>query len=461
LPTSRSLTVTFRGVAYPVAIASAVFIVAVGLPSTDSDTYWQLASGRWMLEHGELLRHDVFSSTVSGARLGIGEWLAQVIFASIYSMSGWSGIVVLRSLLIALATFFLVRLARRGGAPWWISLPLVVGAVLVGKITWTDRPQLFTLALVPALLDLLLTLPSGWSRRLLLLPPLFALWASLHGGYLLGLAIVAVFALHGLLTEGRRRAALAITALVSAAFTFVNPAPLEVAGALVGVAPPRFISEYFPTDVLSPAGALFAVFLLAVVATALLRAGTLLEAMLLVPLLYLALSAQRHMFFFCVAAIPFLAPRLSAIVPPLRLRALPATIAAPVSVALLVGALVSLPAAPTAPDESAYPAGALATLRDGRGVLLNEYDWGGYLIFNLPERPVFIDGRYIPYTNGVVDDYRALVALRPGWRDLLERYRVSEVLLRPERPLAIALREDGWTTRASDASGRWIVLARP
>jgi hypothetical protein len=95
------------------------------------------------------------------------------------------------------------------------------------------------------------------------------------------------------------------------------------------------------------------------------------------------------------------------------------------------------------------------------GVLLNEYDWGGYLIFNLPQRPVFIDGRYVPYLGGVLDDYRALVSLRPGWRDLLDKYRVNELLLQPQRPLAVTLREDGWRVRSADPEGRWIVLARP
>ena len=74
---------------------------------------------------------------------------------------------------------------------------------------------------------------------------------------------------------------------------------------------------------------------------------------------------------------------------------------------------------------------------------------------------MFIDGRYVPYLGGVLDDYRALVSLRPGWRDLLDKYKVSELLLRPERPLAVALREDGWRVRSTDSAGRWIVLARP
>ena len=133
----------------------------------------------------------------------------------------------------------------------------------------------------------------------------------------------------------------------------------------------------------------------------------------------------------------------------------------PIAVVLVIAALASAPAAPTRPDERTYPTAALDALREDNGVLLNEYDWGGYLIFNLPERPVFIDGRYVPYLGGVLDDYRALVSLRPGWRDLLDKYKVSELLLRPERPLAVALREDGWRVRSTDSAGRWIVLARP
>ena len=459
---ARSPLRVLSSAAYPIAFASAVFIVAVGLPSTDSDTYWQLASGRWMLDHGQLLRHDVFSATIPGASLGIGEWLGQLIFALAFAAWGWAGVVVLRSVLLAVTAFFVARLARRGGIPWWISLPLAVGALLVSKITWTDRPQLFTLALVPALLDLLLALPGGWSRRLLVLPPLFAVWASIHGGYLLGLAVLAIFAAHALITEGRRASGLVAITIASAAFTFLSPAPLEVAGAVIGVAPPRFIAEYFPTDVLTPAGAIFAAYLLAILGTALLRGGTLLEAMLLPPLLYLGLSAQRHMFFFVVAAIPFLAPRLRLLVGPVRrVPSLPAPFATGLATVLLIAAIASIPFAPAAPDVSFYPSGALGTLRSENGVLLNEYDWGGYLIFNVPERPVFIDGRYVPYLGGVLDDYRALVGLHSDWRDLLDRYRVSEVLLRTARPLAVALREDGWIVRDADPSGRWILLDRP
>jgi hypothetical protein len=459
----RSLAASLGGHAYPLAVASAVFIFVVRLPSSDADTYWQLATGRWILDHAQLLRQDVFSSTVAGSDVGIGQWLGQVAFAGAFAAAGWSGIAILRATLIGVATFFLVRLARRGGTQWWISLPLVVAALLVSRIVWPDRPQLFTLALFPALLELLVSAAPGFSRRLLVLPPLFLVWTNLHGGYLLGLAVVAIFALDALLTAGRRAMPLAATAVACVVVTFANPAPLELAGAAREdfLHTPRFLAEFLPPDVVTPTGALFAAFVMLVIGSALLRGGSLREAMLLAPLLYLAFTAQRQMFFFCFAATAFLGPRLLTLASRRPTFALPAPLRLPAAVALLIAALASAFGAPARADDRDFPAAALDTLRGETGVLLNEYAWGGYLIFNLPERPVFIDGRYAPYLGGVLDDYQRLVGLRPGWRDLLAKYDVGELLLEPQRPLAVALREDGWRVRSSDTDGRWIVLARP
>ena len=460
---SRPLRSALSRNAYPLAVASAVFIIAVGLPSTDSDTYWHLAMGRWMLDHREFLRQDIFSSTVAGTHFGIGEWLGQLAFASSFAAGGWAGVAILRATLIAVSAFFVVRLARRGETPWWISMPLVVAALLVSKITWTDRPLLFTFALFPAMLELVLALPAGFSRRLLVLPPLFLLWTNLHGGFLLGVAVLAIFAVESILTNGRRGLPLVLVAMACIAVTFLNPAPLELAGAAREdfLHPPRFLTEFLPPDVVTPAGALFAGFVMLVIGSALLRGGSLAEALLLAPLLYLAFTAQRQMLFFCFAATAFLGTRLHSLIPSRRSFELPPPVRAPVALVLVIAAVASAFAAPAHPDERAYPAGALEALRSDSGVLLNEYDWGGYLIFNLPERPVFIDGRYVPYLGGVLDDYRALVALRPGWQDLLEKYKVNELLLRPQRPLAVALREDGWRVRSSDRDGLWIVLVRP
>jgi hypothetical protein len=124
-----------------------------------------------------------------------------------------------------------------------------------------------------------------------------------------------------------------------------------------------------------------------------------------------------------------------------------------------LAALGTIPTAPTAPDESLYPKGAIAAVRASSGVLLHEYDWGGYLIWAAPERPVFVDGRLVPYMPDVVDEHRRAIALRPGWREILFRYAVKQALLAPTRPLAGALREDGWRVVAEDDG--FVLLERP
>jgi len=103
-------------------------------------------------------------------------------------------------------------------------------------------------------------------------------------------------------------------------------------------------------------------------------------------------------------------------------------------------------AGPRAPDLARYPAAAVAALAPGPG-LLNDYDWGGYLIWAAPRTPVFIDGRLTPYLPEVLADYTTVVGARAGWRETLVRRGVRELLVRPGAPVAVRARELGWPVR--------------
>ncbi|MGH2499908.1 MAG: hypothetical protein ACRDF0_07455 [Candidatus Limnocylindria bacterium] len=449
-----------RGAA-PLAFAALAFTLAVERPAGDPDMWWHLASGRWMVEHRALLREDVFSSTALGEPYSVGEWLGQVGLYLAYAAAGWPGVALLRAVLVAVMAYSLARIARRGGVPGWAALPLAGAALLLSSISWGDRPQLFTLALFAVTLDLLFVAWDGRRRVLIALPPLILLWANLHGAYPLGIAAAALFALAAPL-GGRPAGGFAAAALVGALLAALSPGALDLpAAAAHAGAPPRFIVEEMPVDPLSPAGATFAAFVLATLGVALLRPAPPLLAILLPPLLWLALSAQRHLSYFTVASIALLAPALAEVARDrlARLPVLPPRPALALAIALWAGALASATGAPTAPDESVYPAAALAVLRAGEGTLLNEYDWGGYLIWSAPERPVFIDGRLFLFVPGVLDEWRRVVELRPGWQDVLVSRDVHHVLLRPDRALVVALREDGW--RELVASDGFVLLERP
>ena len=445
----------------PLYVAAAAFAIAVSLPAGDPDTYWHLASAKWMVEHGQLLRADVFSSTVNGAPYSVGEWLGQIAIYGAYVLGGWAGIAVLRATLVACGAFFITRVALRA-APAPFALAVTAIALALSEITWTDRPQLFTFALFPLLLDLLLAARAGKTRLLFAVPPLLLLWTNLHGGYALGLALVAIFAAEAVLTR-RNAMPFAAAATLAVVASFIDPGSLGLgAAAAHATSPPRFIVEEAPPDVLRPAGFVFASFGLATLALALARGGTLLDALLLVPLFWLGLSAQRHMPYFALAATPYIAAGLSELWWRWRPKSrfvLPRPVIVGVGVGLVAMVAASVATAPFAPIETQYPVAARAKLAATTGNLLNEYDWGGYLIWRVPERPVFIDGRLFLFLPDVLTEYEEMVFVRPGWRDQLERHSIVQVLLRPDRPLVTALRDAGWTVVAEDATA--LLLQRP
>ena len=446
--------------AAPLLIAALAFAVAIGRAPSDSDMYWHLASGKWMLEHQGLLRADIFSSTVNGQPYSVGEWLGEIVLYAAYALSGWTGVVLLRGLLVAISALFVTRLAVRTSAPLVVALPLALAALVLASILWTDRPNLFSLALVPLLLELLLAARAGRTRLLVAVPPLILVWTDLHGGYALGLVLVGLFTLDAIV---RRRAwrPFALATALAAVASLLDPGALGFGSAFGhAIAPPRYIVEEMAPDILTPAGLLFAAFVLGTVAVAMRAGGELLDALILVPLLYLALSAQRNMPYFAFAAVPYLASRLPVAVPWRMAWHAPRGALAGVTVGVVAIIGLSLTSVPSAPDERGYPADALASLDGTQGALLNEYDWGGYLIWRAPTHPVFIDGRLLPYVPDVLADWESAVRLAPDWRAVLDRRHIGTVLLRPDRPLAGALREDGWRV-VGERAGAWVLLARP
>lgn len=448
----------------PLYVALAAFSLALATPPGDPDTYWHLASGKWMVEHGALLRADVFSSTMDGRPYSVGEWLGQIVLYASYLAGGWSGLILLRGLLVGVCAFFLTRVTLRGGAPVIVAVPVTCAALILSEIVWTDRPHLFTLALFPLLLDVLLMARAGRIRLLLAVPPIILLWTNLHGGYALGLALVGIFTLEALLAR-RDFAAFAITATTAVAASLVDPGSLGLgAAAAHATAPPRFIVEESPPDVTRPAGALFAAFVIGTVVVAMRGGGSLLDLLLLAPLLWLGMSAQRHMPYFAFVAAPFIATALPRASAPLqswlaRRRPYPRGVLVGLGAGVAAMALAGLAFVPSAPNERAYPTAALEAVRRGSGVLLNEYDWGGYLIWRAPERRVFLDGRLFLFLPDVFADWREAVELGPRWKSVLDRYTVDQVLLRPDRALVSALREQGWRVVTEDA--RAVLLERP
>lgn len=61
--------------------------------------------------------------------------------------------------------------------------------------------------------------------------------------------------------------------------------------------------------------------------------------------------------------------------------------------------------------------------------MFNPYNWGGFLIWQLREYPVFIDGR-VPGIK-IFFEYEKVVSLKKEWQEILEKYNVEWMIISP------------------------------
>ncbi|MGL3212872.1 hypothetical protein [Bradyrhizobium sp. BR 1433] len=163
----------------------------------DSDTYWQIAVGRWILDHRALPSVDIYSFTKAGEPWVSSSWLAQVLFAKAYDLAGWTGPAVLAAACGA-ATFALLT-AILGRALPAIHASLIALAALVltcGHLL--ARPHVLALPIMMVWANGLMVVSERREAPSFWLLPLIALWANLHGGFLFGLVLAGAFALDAL-----------------------------------------------------------------------------------------------------------------------------------------------------------------------------------------------------------------------------------------------------------------------
>ena len=197
--------------------------------SLGPDTYISLTAGRFISAHG-LPRTDHLSVAAAGRPWIDQQWLAHVIFYALWRAGGDAAVAASSALGVGLAIGLLYALCARRGADMvstWIGTG---GALMVCVMFAETRAQSFAYPLFVALLWIVLAeLDRGrFSRRALLVVPIIALWANLHGSVLVGAALAAgCFGLRGAgnVVHRRPRAALSdlAVAVLAIAAVFATP----------------------------------------------------------------------------------------------------------------------------------------------------------------------------------------------------------------------------------------------
>jgi hypothetical protein len=436
----------------------AVFVLAGNHLLIDPDTMWQISIGQWIVDHAAVPTTDVYSFTMRGQPWISTQWLAQVAYAAVYAVAGWSGPVVLASVCIA-ATFalFTRHLARRLSES--TTLVFVAAALALTVPHLLARPHVLALPVMMAWVGGLVTAADRRAAPSFWLLPLMILWANLHGGFVLGLALVAPIALDAMWNaEASQRKSLAlrwtlfaVTALAASCVTPYGWDSLLASRKILalGEALP-LIMEWRPAD-FSSLGPLEVCLLLGLGLT-LYRGISLppLRIVLLLGMLHMGLSQVRSLETFALLVPLFLAAPLAKQIGAAE-AAKPA--GAPRGV-LFAGLVVLLSAGTVAyasvarfePHTRGSPVTAVKELKKlNFSRVFNDYDFGGYLIAN--GVAPFIDGRTELYGEKFFVDHNAASGLMKPENlfRLLDEYQIEATLMRTQSAATALLDHmDGW-----------------
>lgn len=443
-------------------LAAAVVLFAPQVLN-DGDSWWHVAAGGWMLDHGQVLKTDVFSYTFSGLPWHTHEWLAEALMALAFRAAGWGGVVLLYAAAAGAAAAILARVVGRAlsGLALVLVLLLAFGCMAPSLLA---RPHLLAMPLLAAWAAGLVRARDAGRAPPLALALLMIPWANLHGGYFFGLALIGPFALEAVVeAKDARFAAVrawAVFGLASLAASLVTPfgfSGLIFPFKLLGLSSLAGVTEWKAADFSHP-GPLELALLAGLFV--MLRSGVRIPPIrlaLLLLLLHMSLQHSRHEMLLAVIGPMLLAGPLAEALPGARAAAPTFAgsgrgwiAACAVSALLLAGVRLAQPVVRA--DGPAAPMAALAHVPEAlrREPVFNDYGMGGYLIF-AGVRP-FIDGRTDMYGDAFTNAY--LRAERPdlaAFDGLLARWKVRWTLLSPADPLVQVMdRRPGWRRLYAD-----------
>ncbi len=160
---------------------------------SESDTFWHLKTGEWILSHGAVPHADPFSATASGKEWLDWEWLFQVGIYVLYSLGGFNALVVGKAIVVFLAGLVVFFACRRNGAGVSLAALIMMAAFVASRARLEVRPDVLMLLFAALTITLLEAARRGRPYALLWLPVLELVWVNVHGSFLLGIGLMAMY----------------------------------------------------------------------------------------------------------------------------------------------------------------------------------------------------------------------------------------------------------------------------
>jgi hypothetical protein len=468
----------------------------------DAGIGWHIRTGQIILSTHAIPRVDPFSPSVAATAAQpwfAWEWLYDALAGWLEGAAGLNGIVLVTALVIAAVFSWTFRLMLRRGTNVLLAVILLLLAASAAMIHFLARPHVVTWLFTIVWFRILDSSdPSSHSDRqrtrlLWLLPLLTVVWVNVHGGFLLGFMLLAIFWVGAVwqwirpagdrlelilqkIRAGRRVRNLTFVAGLSAPATLVNPYGFKLHVHIYQYLSNRFLMDHID-EFQSPnfhyvAQKCFAgLLLLTLVALAVKRrqvnetnvaqglvvlfaaysglyasrnipVSSLLLILVIGPWLSEAMENLGHRGQF--ASAKFL-PRMAAIEMNVRGHLWPiAAIVLTCWTAAHAGTLSSKQLMNAHFDTKRFPVAAVDYFKrqDLPGPVISPDYWGGYLIYRLyPRVRMVLDDRHDFYGEDFLKSYLKMVHAEPGWQDFLQQHPARYVIVQKDSALANILDE--------------------
>ncbi|MDO9069398.1 MAG: tetratricopeptide repeat protein [Deltaproteobacteria bacterium] len=431
-------------------LAIVVFIVALK-PMEDFDTFWQLQSGKFILESGRFLYRDTFSITPDAYRMEHC-WLSDIIFYLHYLAGGYKLLSLLKTVIITLCGLLLYRFnVQRGGEPYLV-MPVLTLCMAASIGSWAERPQLWTFLFSILYIYILHKGREQSSKAWYWLIPLMLVWANLHAGCIFGFVLIGLFLageiIRLILNKNTSGKVFILACISFATFgaAFINPygsripmhvlAHLNLTNLSQGQ---QVIMEWLP-----PASEQIMLFYVVFVVWGLIilakwNENDPAEIIFFCAFLYMGTSQVRHSVFVPLLAGFYLPASIQHVVR--RFLSVQQTTGSRYRLVTRLCTLIALVVFLTQNIVSSswgwglspvsYPVAATQFLIQNKlpSPIYNFYDWGGYLMWQLyPRYQVFVDGRNT--SSETLEASNRIDNSWNGWLEDFKHYNINAVITR-------------------------------
>jgi hypothetical protein len=405
-----------------VALLTGVGVIAFQrkLCVLDLDIWWHLKVGDWIVEHLAVPHTGILSRTAANRPWVAYSWGYEVLLSRAYAWFGLLGIGIFGTFLTLAVAYAIYWMLRRLSGQFWLAGVLTGVVCSAFLFNGMPRPFFFSMVLFSITLTLLLEANrSGRVQVLYWLPPIFLLWANLHIQFIYGLFLVGLLVAVSLAQRLANTLGIAPGFLRSPTLPAKNLVVLFAACVLATLVGPNFYHPYqavyeyskakFPYSIIQELQPLtfrwysdYAELLLTAAGFFAVGWQKKLDPFKLALLTVASVVGYRTMrdaWFICIPAAAciadFPAPKAECDRPESWFEK--------TGVAAAVVLLLALFSRGTDFNQrgfdraisSQYPVNAINFLRRNPvpGPLYNNLNWGGFLMWYMPDYPVAIDGR--------------------------------------------------------------------